>query len=138
MVNYLEVLEHWMKQPHYLLVILIIVYFGAATIDFLAGSINALVTSRVTFSSRKSQIGIIRKLLTLSVMILVVPLALMLPFDLAIWSLTALYSGICFSEIYSILGHIGIVKDGDKHRNMLGSLFNSFIDKIYNNNKLDK
>lgn len=138
MVNYLEVLENWMKQPHYLLVILIIVYLGAATIDFLAGSINALASERITFSSRKSQIGIIRKLLTLAVMILVVPMALMLPFDLAIYSLTALYVGICFSEIYSILGHIGIVKDGDKHRNMLGVLFNNFFDKIYNNNKINK
>lgn len=131
MINYLEILSDWMNQPHYLLLILIVIYFSAATVDFVIGIFNAAYTVEIQFSSRTAQLGIIRKLVTLLVMIMVVPLALMLPYELGIYSLTILYVGIVGSEIYSILGHVGIVTDGDKHKNLVGTLFNNFIDSIY-------
>jgi toxin secretion/phage lysis holin len=138
MVNYLELLSNWMNQPHYLLLILIVVYFLSGTIDFLIGTVNAAYTKEIAFSSRKAQLGIIRKLVTLAVMILVVPLALMLPLDVGIYSLTILYVGIVGSEIYSILGHVGIVKDGNKHENLVGRLFSGLIDYIFRAKEVNK
>lgn len=131
MINYLEVLSGWMEQPHYLLIILIMIYFISSTLDFVVGSFNAAHTVGVTFSSKTAQIGIVRKLVTLAVMILIVPLALMLPMDVGIYSLTILYVGIVGSEIYSILAHIGIVKDGDKHKNLVGSLFSQLLENLF-------
>lgn len=133
MVNYLEILSVWMKQPHYLLVILIMLYLISGTIDFLIGTVNAGLTPTVEFSTRTAQLGIIRKLVTLSVMILVVPLALILPMDFGIYSLMILYLGIVVSEIYSILAHIGIVQETDKHKNLVGTLFIGLLDSILNN-----
>lgn len=138
MVNYLEVLSAWMNQPHYLLIILIMVYFVSATLDFLVGSFNAAHTSTVTFSSQTAQLGIVRKLVTLAVMILIVPLALMLPMDVGIYSLTILYLGICGSEMYSILGHVGIVKDGDKHKNLIGTLFTGILENVFKSKGVGK
>lgn len=137
MINYLEILSAWMNQPHYLLVILILVYFVSGTIDFVVGTVNAGLTATVQFSSKTAQLGIIRKLVTLAVMILVVPLALMLPMDFGIYSLTLLYLGIVVSEIYSILAHIGIVKDGDKQHNLIGKLFTEFLTKVFSNKEND-
>lgn len=130
MVDYLEVLSNWMEQPHYLLLILIGLYFIAATIDYFIGTFNAIYDKNIQFSSRIAQLGIVRKLVTLAIMVIVVPLALMLPFDLGVYSLTVLYLGIVTSELYSILGHVGIVKDGNKHKNLIGSLFTTFIDNL--------
>jgi toxin secretion/phage lysis holin len=133
MVNYLDILKQWMDQPHYLLIVLIMVYIVAGTVDFLAGTFNAAYSKDVQFSSRTAQLGIVRKLVTLIIMILIIPLALILPYDVAIYSLSFMYVGIVSSEIYSIAGHVGIVKDGDKHKNLLGTLLNNFIDSIYKN-----
>lgn len=130
MVNYLEVLSTWMNQPHLLLIILIGLYFISATIDFLIGTTNAGLTATIQFSTKTAQLGIVRKLVTLAVMVLVVPLALLLPMDFGIYSLAILYIGIVVSEIYSILAHIGIVKDGDKHKNLIGTLFTELLENI--------
>lgn len=130
MINYLELLSSWMTQPHLLLLILVVVYIIAGTIDFIAGTLNAIFTSDVAFSSRMSQLGIMRKLLTLACMILVIPFALMLPFDVGVYTLSILYIGVCVSEVYSILGHAGIVKDGNKHKNILAVLFDNLLGKV--------
>lgn len=131
MVNYLEILSEWMNQPHYLLLILVVTYFVAGTVDFLIGTFNAAYTKGVEFSSRTAQLGIIRKLVTLALMILVVPLALMLPLDVGIYSLTILYLGIAGSEVYSIMGHVGIVKDGNKHKNLVGTVFTQLLGNVF-------
>jgi toxin secretion/phage lysis holin len=138
MVNYLEVLSKWMEQPQYLLLILAMVYFVSATLDFLFGSFNAAHSPNIVFSSRTAQMGIVRKLGTLGVMILVVPFALILPLDVGIYSLTILYLGIAGSEIYSILAHIGIVKDGDKHKNLVGTLFTNLLESVFNTKDINK
>lgn len=130
MVNYLEILSLWMQQPHYLLVILITIYLIAGGIDFLIGTTNAAYTEGVAFSTRKAQLGIVRKLVTMAVMILVVPLALILPLNTGVYLLTILYLGIVGSEIYSILAHLGIVKDGDKHKNLIGLLFTRLLESV--------
>lgn len=137
MINYLEVLSSWMQQPHYVLVILILLYFASGTIDFLIGTVNAGLTSTVKFSSKTAQLGIIRKLVTLAVMVLVIPLALMLPMDFGIYMLTILYLGIVVTEIYSILAHIGLVKDGDKHKNLIGVLFTELLELVFNKHNND-
>lgn len=130
MVDYLSLLGGWMDKPHSMLVILIGIYFIAAMLDFLAGITNAIYTQDVNFSSRKAQYGIIRKILTMAMMIVVIPLALLFPMDIAVYSLTVLYVGIVVTEIYSVLGHLGIVKDGDKHRNIVGIVFTEFLEKL--------
>lgn len=138
MINYLEVLSHWMEKPHYMLIVLIVIYFIAATIDMIVGTINAVYTEDIQFSSRTMQLGIVRKLVTLLLMILIVPIALLLPFDIGVYSLGTMYVGIAVSEVYSIAGHAGIVKDGDKHKNLVGTLFTNFIDSIYKSKNIDK
>jgi toxin secretion/phage lysis holin len=138
MTDYLTVLSGWMNQPHYMLIVLIVVYFVAATVDAVVGTINAVYTDKVQFSSRTMQLGIIRKLVTLFLMILIVPVALLLPLDIGVYSLGVMYTGIAVSEIYSIAGHAGIVKDGDKHKNLIGTIFTNFIESIYKGKGIDK
>lgn len=138
MVNYLEILSQWMSQPHYLLLILILTYFIAGTLDFLIGTFNAAYTEGVEFSSRTAQLGIVRKLATFALMILVVPLALMLPLDVGIYSLTILYVGIVGSEVYSIMENVGIVNEGQKYKNLNGSLFTQLLGDVYRAKGVEK
>lgn len=135
MVNYLEIISNMMQQPHYLLLVLIAIYTVAGTIDFLIGTITV---NKDQYSSRISQLGILRKIVTLAIMFMVIPLALMLPMEVGVYSLTILYIGIVGSEIYSIMGHIGLVKDGDKdkHKDLTGNLLVQFINKLFATNKI--
>lgn len=134
MVDYLELINRWMGIKHYQLLILIIAYLVLSTVDFIVGSLNAVITEDLTFSSKKSQIGIIRKLVILVIMIAVIPLAMMLPLEIGGYSLTVLYSGLVISELYSILAHIGVVKDGNKNENMVATLFQNFLNALTKNN----
>lgn len=138
MIDYLEVLSEWLDQPHYLLAILILVYMVSATVDFLVGAANAFLTKEVVFSSKTLQLGVIRKLVTLIVMILVMPLAMMLPKEIGIYTLTVLYAGIAGAEVYSILAHVGIVKDGDKHKNLVATLFTQLIENVMQSTSKNK
>lgn len=132
MVNYLEILAQWMQQPHYLLLVLIVTYVIAGAVDFIIGTINVSFTKNVEFKTSVAQLGIIRKLVIMVLMILIIPLALILPMDIGVYSLSALYLGIVGSELYSILGHLGLVKDGDKHKNVIGVLFTSILQSVIN------
>lgn len=138
MIDYLGLLSGWMDKPHYMLVVLACVYAFAAMCDFLAGITNAIYTQKIPFSSKKAQYGIIRKILTLAMMIALVPLAMLFPMDIAMYSLTILYVGLAVTEIYSVLGHLGIVKDGDKHRNIVGELFTGFLEKLLSRDKEER
>lgn len=135
MIDYLSLLSGWMDKPHYLLVILICVYAFTSMLDFLAGITNAIYTQKIPFSSKKAQYGIIRKILTLLMMIAAVPMAMLFPMDIAVYSLTVLYMGIVTTEMYSVLGHLGIVKDGDKHKHVVGIVFTEFLEKLIGNFK---
>lgn len=138
MTDYLSLLGNWMDQPHYMLIILIALYFIAAMLDFLLGIANVVYTDKIKFSSKTAQFGIIRKIGIMAVMIVVVPLALMFPMDIAVYSLTILYTGIVVTEIYSVLAHLGIVKDGNKHRNVVGVVFTEFLDRLLTRDKEEK
>lgn len=132
MINYLEVLHGWVNESHSLLVILVVLYCLTATIDMVTGTINAALTTTIEFRSKAFQLGIMRKVVTLGLMIVIMPLSLMLPLEVGVYSLTILYIGIVVSEIYSIMGHIGMVKDGNKHKNKIGELFSNILETILN------
>lgn len=138
MIDYLSLLSGWMDKPHYMLVVLICVYAVSSTADFLAGITNAIYTQKIPFSSKTAQYGIIRKILTFTMMIVVVPLAMLFPMDIGVYSLTILYVGIVTTEIYSVLGHLGIVKDGQKHKNIVGIVFTEFLEKLLNRDRTEK
>lgn len=119
----------------YFLLIFIGVYFIAGTIDFLLGTFIASLDKEKDFSSRMAQLGIVRKLATMFIMVLVIPVALTLPFEVGFYSLTVLYVGIVTSEIYSVLGHIGIVKDGDKGKQAVAKILSDLLDNALKNKK---
>lgn len=130
MYDYLSLLSGWMNEPKYMLLVLVSLYLILAGLDMLLGMINAKYSDKVEYRSKAAQLGGLRKIGTWLVMVLVAPIALMFPMDIAVYSLMILYLGIVVSELYSILGHLGLVKDNDKHKYVVGELFTNFLQRI--------
>ena len=109
----------------YLIVLLSIVLI-TNIIDFGFGWLNARLNKQVTFVSGKALYGIIKKMMYFIVLILFSIIALaIIPHEIAIPSITALYIGYLLSEINSILSHLNLTEDGKK-----GEVFKHFIDRI--------
>lgn len=127
MTNYLETISVIMGQAETMLIVLISIYLVAASVDYILGTVIVYLTRKESYNSKIAQLGIVRKLATLILMIIIVPIAMIMPIDIGTYSLIVLYVGIVVSEIYSILGHVGIVEDGNKGANLIGKLFENIL-----------
>lgn len=109
----------------YFIVLLSIVLI-AGVIDWLFGWINAKFNSKVEFVSEVALYGIIKKMMYFIVLILFSIVALsIVPYEIAIPSITTLFIGYIISEINSILSHLNMTEDGKR-----GDVFKNFLDRI--------
>ena len=108
------------------LIVLLSITLITNIIDFSFGWLNARFNKNVIFKSGVALYGIIKKMMYFIVLILFSVIALaIIPHEIAIPSITALYIGYLLSEINSILSHLNLTEDGKK-----GELFKHFIDRI--------
>ena len=126
MMEYVEMFKLLKDDINIYLMVLLSIVLVSNVIDWCFGWLNARFNSKVVFKSGKALYGIIKKMMYFIVLIFfsIVALAI-IPHEIAIPSITALYVGYLFSEINSILSHLNLTEDGKK-----GEVFKNFIDRI--------
>lgn len=126
MMSFVETFEVLKENIDLYLIVLLSIILVSNLIDFSFGWINAKFNKNVKFESGKALYGIIKKMMYFIVLILFSIIALaIIPHEIAIPSIIALYIGYLLSEINSILSHLELTDDGKK-----GELFRTFISKL--------
>lgn len=109
------------------LIVLLSIIITANLIDFSFGWLNAKFNKSVKFESGIALYGIIKKMMYFIVLVFFTIIALaIIPHEVSIPAITALYIGYLWSEVNSILSHLGITEDGKK-----GEVFSNFISKLF-------
>lgn len=131
MMSFVEMFEVLKEDIDLYLIVLLSIILISNLIDFSFGWINAKFNKNVIFESGKALYGIIKKMMYFIVLILFSIIALaIIPHEIAIPSIIALYIGYLLSEINSILSHLELTDDGKK-----GELFRTFISKLMKGEK---
>lgn len=133
MVHFVELFEVLKEDIDLYLIVLLSIILISNVIDWLFGWLNAKLNSNVNFKSHVALYGIIKKMMYFIVLILFTITALaIIPHEIAIPSITALYIGYIASEINSILSHLNLTEDGKKEE-----VFSQFVGKLFkgDNNK---
>ena len=92
-------------------------------IDFLTGTIAAWRCDDIEFRSQKGIDGILRKLMSIIVLVACIPVSAIVPADLGIAALYVLYGGYLLMEFKSILENLGKL-------GVVISPLESFVDKV--------
>lgn len=125
-MNFVSMFEVLKEDIDIYLIVLLSIVMIANVIDWGFGWINAKFNKRVTFESGIALYGIIKKMMYFIVLILFTIIALaIIPHEIAIPAITALFIGYLWSEINSILSHLELTDDGKN-----GELFKTFIKRI--------
>ena len=127
MMDFVVMFEELKEDIDLYLIVLLSITLITNIVDFSFGWINARFNKNVNFKSSIALYGIIKKMMYFIVLILFSVIALaIIPHEIAIPSITALYIGYLLSEVNSILSHLELTSDGKK-----GELFRTFIKKIW-------
>ncbi|MFM1542062.1 phage holin family protein [Helcococcus ovis] len=98
----------------------------AMIIDFISGTIAAKINPDIKFESKKGINGILRKLISIIVMIFFIPLSVIIPNGVGATLVYVLYLGYLLMELKSILENL-------QKMGVNITLFNNFIKEIENN-----
>lgn len=120
-------LQGFLETHDTFIIFLLTLILIASTIDFSFGWINARFNKNVVFESGKALYGIIKKMMYFIVLVFFIPVAVIVPEQVGIPALVALYLGYLISEVNSILSHLELTEDGKK-----GELFRTFISRMIN------
>lgn len=126
-MQFVEMFEVLKDDIDIYLIVLLSIILLANVVDWLFGWMNAKFNKNKVFESNIALHGIIKKMMYFIVLILftIVSLAI-IPHEIAIPSVTALYIGYIMSEVNSILSHLDLTEDGKT-----GEVFSTFIKKIF-------
>lgn len=94
---------------------------GAMIIDFLTGTVAAKINDKIKFVSQKGIDGILRKIVSMIVMVFFIPISILLPNDTGVAMLYTLYLGYLMFELVSILENL-------KKMGVKVDLFKNFLD----------
>ncbi|WP_437131274.1 phage holin family protein [Peptostreptococcus russellii] len=122
-MNLFDFLRQFVQTEESKILFILSIIAIAMIIDFLTGSIAAFVNPQIEFKSKAGIYGILRKIASMLLLILFIPVAVLLPNNVGIALVYTLYSGYLFYEIKSIIENIG--KNGTDT-----SLFENIIKKI--------
>ncbi|MDO4280808.1 MAG: phage holin family protein [Peptococcaceae bacterium] len=118
-----ENLRHIGDSPEGKVIYILAVICVLMILDFLTGTVAAWRSTDIEFRSQEGINGILRKLLSIIVLVACIPVAALVPADLGIAALYVLYGGYLLMEFRSILENLG--KLGVEISPLTG-----FVDKI--------
>lgn len=98
----------------------------AMMVDFATGSIAAYVNPHIEFRSKAGINGILRKLASMLLLIVFLPVSVLIPNNIGIGLVYTLYLGYLFMELKSIIENIG--KNGTDT-----TLFKDILEKLKGN-----
>lgn len=76
-------------------------------VDFITGTAAAWLNTEIKFNSQAGINGILRKVVSIIALAVCIPIAAMLPDDLGLYTLLALYIGYMLMEFTSIVENLG-------------------------------
>lgn len=76
-------------------------------VDFITGTAAAWLNTEIKFNSQAGINGILRKVVSIIALAVCIPIAAMLPDDLGLYTLLALYVGYMLMEFTSIVENLG-------------------------------
>ena len=97
-------------------------------VDFVTGSLAAWINPDIKFNSQTGINGILRKVVSIIALAVCIPIAAMMPQDIGLYTLLALYLGYMLMEFTSVIENLG------KMGVPIGPL-QSFIQNVKNNMK---
>lgn len=118
-----EGLRHIGDTPEGKVVYILALICVLMIIDFLTGTIAAWRCDDIEFRSQKGIDGILRKLVSIIVLVACIPVSALVPADLGIAALYVLYGGYLLMEFKSILENLSKL-------GVIVSPLESFIDKV--------
>lgn len=124
----IEWLQYFLEKDDTKIIYILALILIANTIDFMLGWTIAKLNPEVKFSSSKAVFGIARKITLYIMLVIFIPFSLLLPDMIGLSALYILYMGYLVTELFSILGHLGITTDTKD------SIFVDFLNKMFNNN----
>lgn len=75
-------------------------------IDFISGTVAAITNPKIEFKSKEGIFGILRKIVSMLLMIILVPVGIILPGDTGIMLVYTLYIGYMLFELKSIIENL--------------------------------
>lgn len=103
MINYLK---HCVETQEGMLLYLIATICLFMAIDFVTGSAGAFINPAIKFRSKEGINGILRKLVSIAVMVAMIPLSILIPNDMGLGLLYTLYIGYLILEFKSIIENL--------------------------------
>lgn len=121
-----EYLRHLIATEDNKVIFILTLIAIAMIIDFISGTIAAKINPDIKFESKKGINGILRKLISIIVMIFFIPLSVIIPNGVGATLVYVLYLGYLLMELKSILENL-------QKMGINITLFNNFIKEIENN-----
>lgn len=129
MMEFFDILKHLSETEEVFLIGLYSLILVANFLDVLFGWVNGLFNPEKKFKSGKALYGIVRKMMYFIVLVFFMTIAyIMVDAKIAFTATFTLTSAYLFSEIVSVLAHLGITED-DK-----SDLFIDFLSTIFKKN----
>lgn len=126
-MGYLDYFKMVQDDTEIFLIYFLTVILIASFIDFILGWSNAKFNKNVQFISGVALYGIIKKMLYFIVLIFFMFTALILiNHNISIPAIIGLFSGYLYSEVNSILSHLGLTDDGKQ-----GEIFRTFVQRLW-------
>lgn len=122
-------LKECVKTPEGKVLYLLAIISIAMVIDFITGTIAAIVNPEIEFKSKAGINGILRKIASMLLLIVFLPLSVLIPNGAGLALVCTLYGGYLVFEIKSIIENVG--KNGTDT-----TLFKNILGKISDSNKM--
>lgn len=126
LIEFFDVLKHLSDREETFIIGLYTLILMANFMDVLFGWLNGRFNPQVKFKSEKALYGIIRKMMNFIVLVFFMIVAyVVVDSTIAFTSIVSLTSVYLYSELISVLAHLGIVDD-DKE-----NIFSDFLKEIF-------
>lgn len=102
----IETLRNFMLTQDGKLLYLLAVLAVLMWVDFMSGTIAAIINKDIDFQSKAGIYGILRKIISLISMIVLIPLSVIIPGDVGIMLVYTLYIGYLLLELKSVIENL--------------------------------
>ena len=106
-MNLFEWLRQFLETDDSKILFILALINMAMIIDFITGTIAAKVSSNIKFNSKAGINGILRKIVSVIVMVFFIPLSVLVPGDMGVALVYTLYIGYLLLELKSIAENLG-------------------------------
>ena len=102
----IEYLRHFTTTQEGRIFFILAIVACLMIIDFISGTVAAIINPNIEFKSKEGVYGILRKIVSMLLMVILVPVGVVLPGDTGIMLVYTLYIGYMLFELKSIVENL--------------------------------